>query len=104
VGDFLSGVTAEGGATGLLVSAVVAVLGWTLRGVDKGGDANRADLAALNERHRSERDRAESRAELAERALAREAERRVRCEEYARALEDELRIPHRRWSDGGDGT
>jgi hypothetical protein len=99
LGDLVPGVTAQGGAYALLASLFVAVVGWAMRRVDKGDDAHRAGLEALNARHVAERDRAETRAGAAELALAREMQLRVRVEEYARGLEHDLGMPHRRWSD-----
>lgn len=99
MGDLLSGISPAGGAVGLLSALVLLVASWMLKRIDKGSTEVVSGYSALTTELRKSAGEDRIRALAAEAALAREVERRIRLEEYVRGLEQDLHLPHRRWTD-----
>lgn len=97
--DVLAGISPAGGAVALLSSLVLLVAGWMLKRIDKGSTEVVSGYSGLTSELRKSAGEDRIRAHAAEAALAREVALRIRLEEYARGLEQDLGLPHRRWTD-----
>lgn len=98
MGDLLPSITPVGGGIGLFFSALLLLLGFALKRLDKGPTEIQAGYSGLVKDMQLSNAAYLARTQKAERRAGLEHGYRVRAEEYAYGLESALGVPHRIWA------